>query len=234
LWRAWHEAGAIPPNVRLAISAGALLPLSLEQEVFENAHLKIHNFYGATECGGIAYDASDRPRLDAACVGGPMKNVTLAVAKDGCLEVRGAAVGDTYWPQAEASLGSGCYRTRDLAQLQDGLVFLRGRAGDQINVAGRKVSPETIEQILLAHPAVRECLVFGVASSEAERSEMVVACIAGDPGVSGEVLKQFLLAILPAWQIPREWHFVESLAPNQRGKLSRSEWRTRLGFAKAQ
>ena len=27
MWRAWHEAGAIPQNVRLAISAGAPLPL---------------------------------------------------------------------------------------------------------------------------------------------------------------------------------------------------------------
>src|SRR5205823_14680500 len=27
LWRAWHEAAAIPPNVRLAISAGAPFPL---------------------------------------------------------------------------------------------------------------------------------------------------------------------------------------------------------------
>src|SRR5205085_773435 len=35
LWRAWHEAGAIPQNVRLAISAGAPLPLSLESEVFQ-------------------------------------------------------------------------------------------------------------------------------------------------------------------------------------------------------
>src|SRR5712671_3858536 len=35
LWRAWHEAKAIAPNVRLAISAGAPLPLPLEQAVFE-------------------------------------------------------------------------------------------------------------------------------------------------------------------------------------------------------
>ena len=78
LWRAWHEAGAIPSNIRLAISAGAPLPLALEQDVFAKAGLKIHNFYGATECGGIAYDRSGTPRTDAACVGDPMMNVTVA------------------------------------------------------------------------------------------------------------------------------------------------------------
>src|SRR5262249_47419116 len=34
LWRAWHEVASIPANVRLAISAGAPLPLTLEAEIF--------------------------------------------------------------------------------------------------------------------------------------------------------------------------------------------------------
>ena len=58
LWHAWHKAGAILSNVRLAISAGAPLPLTLERAVFEEHGVKIHNFYGSTECGGIAYDAT--------------------------------------------------------------------------------------------------------------------------------------------------------------------------------
>jgi len=231
LWRAWHEAGAIPPNIRLAISAGAPLPLPLEQEIFAKTGLKIHNFYGATECGGIAYDAGAVPRTDAACVGAPLKNVELSVNTAGCLEVRGAAVGETYWPAPEPALAAGCYRTSDLVEMDDGTIFLRGRAGDQINVAGRKVSPETIERVLLRHPAARECLVFGAASDEAERGEIIVACVVANPGVNVEMLRQFLLDELPAWQVPREWRFVDSLAPNQRGKLSRAEWRTRLGFA---
>src|SRR5213593_4853701 len=64
LWRAWHEANAIPANIRLAISAGTPLPLQLEQEVHAAHGLKIHNFYGSTECGGIAYDACALPRSD--------------------------------------------------------------------------------------------------------------------------------------------------------------------------
>jgi acyl-coenzyme A synthetase/AMP-(fatty) acid ligase len=55
LWHAWHKAGAILSNVRLAISAGAPLPLALEHDIFEAHGLKIHNFYGSTECGGISY-----------------------------------------------------------------------------------------------------------------------------------------------------------------------------------
>ena len=230
LWRAWHEAGAIPPNTALAISAGAPLPLALEQDVFATSRVKIHNFYGATECGGIAYDNSRTPRTDATCVGAPMKNVTLSINDDGCLEVRSAAAGQTYWPAPEANLGHGCYRTSDLAEIRQGLVFLRGRASDQINVAGRKVSPEAIERVLSQHPLVRECLVFGAPDAANGRGEIIVACVVAADGANVEALKQFLLGQVPAWQTPREWRFVDSLSPNQRGKLSRAEWRARLGF----
>ncbi|HWC61378.1 MAG TPA: fatty acid--CoA ligase family protein [Verrucomicrobiae bacterium] len=227
LWRTWHEAGAIPRNVRLAISAGAPLPVSLEQSIFASCGLKVHNFYGSSECGGIGYDASLSARLDDSCVGAPMRNVNLSVAENGCLEVRSNAVGQTYWPEPSAALSGGVFRTNDLAEISGGLVYFRGRAGDQINVAGRKVSPESIEKVLVAHPGVRECVIFGVPSSDVQRGDTIVACVSANTSVSGEALKQFLLAQLPAWQVPREWWLVESLFASPRGKLSRAEWRKR-------
>jgi len=227
LWRAWHEADAIPPNVRLAISAGAVLHLGLEQHVFERHALKIHNFYGSSECGGIAYDASSRPREDATCAGAPLRNVHLSVAPGGCLVVRSRAVAQGYWPQAGNELGKGVFHSCDLAELSVNLVYLRGRASDQINVAGRKVSPEAIEEALAAHPAVRECVVFGAPSSDSKRGENVVACLAANGKVNRTALKHFLLALLPAWQVPREWWFVDTLQANSHGKLSRAECRKR-------
>jgi len=226
MWRAWHEAGAIPANVRLAISAGAPLPLAVEQAVFQSRGLKIHNFLGSSECGGIAYDASDRPRTDPACVGAPMQNASLSLNGDGCLTVRSRAVGQTYWPEKSPALDDGLFQTSDLAELKDGLVYLRGRLGDQINVAGRKLSPETVETALMAHPAVRECLVFGAPSRDSGRLETIVAVVATKTDEVDEAeLRQFLLQTVPAWQVPREWRFVESLPVNARGKLPRAEWR---------
>ena len=227
LWRAWHDAGAIPPNVRLAISAGAPLPLALEEMVFKTRGLKLHNFYGATECGGIAYDASEQPRSDSTLAGTPLQTVRLARTEDGCLEIRSAAVGETYWPTPAENLRAGVYRTSDLTELKGAEVYLRGRAGDLINVAGRKVSPETIERALAAHPAVNECLVFGAPSADEQRVESIVACLVARAAVTDHELKQFLLDQLPGWQLPRKFWFVDSLAVNQRGKLSRTEWRSR-------
>lgn len=228
LWRTWHDANSLPSNVRLAISAGAPLPLALEQSVFAASGLKIHNFYGSSECGGIAYDTTGQPRSDAACIGAPMRNVEVAPAEDGCLEVRSKAVGHSYWPEPNPNLRSGVFHTSDLGEIVGGQVFLRGRATDQINIAGRKVSPETVERVLAAYPGVRACLTFGVPSADTQRGETIVACVAGEQAMTTESLKQFALERLPAWQVPREWWLVDSLEANHRGKLSRAEWRKRF------
>jgi len=225
LWRAWHDANSIPPNVKLALSAGAALPVSLEAGVFSRYGLKIHNFYGSSECGGIAYDSSDQPRSDPACAGSPMRGVGVAVAPDGCIEVCGPAVGETYWPERESSLGGGVFRTSDRGELREGLVYLHGRATEVINVAGRKVPPETIERVLLSSPQVRSVVVFGVPAAELERGERIVACLSLAPGAGLVELKRLAAEKLPAWQLPRDWWIVDDLAQSARGKISRAEWR---------
>ncbi len=172
-----------------------------------------------------AYDGSATPRLDETLAGSPMRNVTLSLNHSACLVVHGGAVAETYWPEKSGLLGAGRFQTSDLAELQNDRVFLRGRLSDEINVAGRKVSPESIEGVLLKHPEVRECLVFGAPSRDAERTETIVAVVVS--GATEAELKRFLLQCLPAWQVPREWCFVETLSANDRGKISRVEWRRR-------
>lgn len=227
LWRTWHEAGSIPANVRLAISAGAPLPVALEAEIYAKCGLKIHNFYGSSECGGIAYDHSEAPRTDASIVGSAMDNVVLAVNTDGCLEVRGEAVGLGYFPSEPDRLGNQCFTTSDLVEFKEGQVHLLGRASDVINVAGRKISPETIEAALASHPAVNCCVVFGAPSDDASRGETIVAMVRLHEEVPIEMLRQHLLAMQPAWQLPREWVITDELTPNTRGKIPRAEWRKR-------
>lgn len=227
LWRAWHEAGAIIPGLRLAISAGAPLSLALETRVFDVVGVKIHNFYGASECGGIAYDSSELPRTEETFVGRPMRNVEVSIEDDGCLSVRSQAVGQTYWPRPSVRLGNGRYLTRDLGRLRGDAVHLVGRATDVINVAGRKVVPETVEQALLEHPEVAACLVFGVPEGGVGQGEIVLALLVVRRPLPASELRRFLADRLSPWQIPRVWKVVENLAVNQRGKISRADWRRR-------
>jgi len=75
---------------------------------------------------------------------------------------------------------------------------------------------------------VRECLIFGIADSTHERFETIVGCVHPAENVASADLVGFLSERLPTWQIPRRWWFTRDLQPNQRGKFSRAEWRSRF------
>jgi acyl-coenzyme A synthetase/AMP-(fatty) acid ligase len=229
MWKAWSQAGIVDAErVHLAISAGAPLPIDLEKIIYAETHLKIHNFLGSSECGGIAYDRSESPRGDGQEVGHALDGVSLSITASGVLAVESAAVATAYWPIDDpATLGGGRFVTADLAQLDAARgVRLLGRAGDSINVAGRKVSPVEIETVLAAVDGVDHCVVFGVPTADAQRVEDIVACVSGPAPEAA--LRAALLGALPAWMLPRRWWRCDDLRPNARGKISRLEWRERF------
>lgn len=235
MWRAWHAAGVVDAAaIRIALSAGAPLPLELERAVFASTGVKIHNFLGSSECGGIAYDRADTPRAEASLAGTPLDGVTLSLNDDGVLVAASPAVGTAYWPpeknQDTSPLGGGRFCTGDLAEEINGAWHLRGRLADTLNLAGRKLHPAEVENVLRQHPAVEECLVFGVPSGDASRGEESAACLALRPGASADeaALRAWLGQRLPAWKIPRHWWFPSDFAANTRGKFSRAEWRARF------
>jgi acyl-coenzyme A synthetase/AMP-(fatty) acid ligase len=228
LWRTWLEADAIPPNVQLAISAGAPLPLELEQRALDRHGLKIHNFLGASECGGIAYDRSQAARPDASFVGSPMEGVRLSCGERGRLIVESPAVASTYWPSQDPSLHDGRFVASDLVRIDsEGCLWVLGREDDQINVAGRKVSPDRIEQILRKHPGIRDCLALGI-PDEAGRGQCVGIVYSAETGIQEHDLRAALAQHLAPWELPRRWWRRDTLDTDARGKRSRSSWRDRL------
>jgi long-chain acyl-CoA synthetase len=228
LWSTWHQTDSIPANVYLALSAGAPLPHALERDVLEQRRLKIHNFLGASECGGIAFDRSLTLRPDPSCVGTAMNGVRLSTDADGTLLVQSPAVAHSYFPTPAPALQHPTFQSADLVSIDsDGLLRIRGRASDLINVAGRKVAPETIEQALLAHPAIRDCLVLGLPDDNTRGESIAVVYDVRSPVTEAE-LRAFLHRTLPAWQLPRRWWLRPDLGVDHRGKRSRTAWRTLL------
>lgn len=227
MWRAWHAAGVIDERIKLGISAGAPLSLDLERAVTERSGVKIHNFYGSSECGGIAYDRNPEPRPAANLAGSAMDGVGLSVDEEtGCLVVRSAAVGLGYSDDNPA-LGGGRFLTSDHVRLADDGVWLEGRASEAINVAGRKISPSVIEEKLLSLPGVRYCVVFGVPSQDAARVEEIVACLNIKEPDNLLKIQQTSARQLPATEQPRHWRVCQDLEPDARGKISRAVWRER-------
>jgi len=233
MWQAWDRVELEFGAVRLAISAGAPLPIALEAGVFSRTGLKIHNFYGSSECGGIAYDRSAAPRDMGSLAGTAMAGVSLSCdPATGCLRITSAAVAEGYVAAGSAAdpatePGDGVWLAPDLVRLDEaGALHLLGRAGDFISVAGHKVSPGVIEETLQRVPGVRCCVVFGVPSPNAIRVEDLVACVNLTEGTDLTSLKS-AFAALPSTYCPRHWWCCGDLRPDARGKLSRHHWRQR-------
>jgi len=221
------------PHLRLCISAGAPLLKNVAIGFSQKFSLKIHTFYGASECGGIGYDVSETREYEDGFVGTPMKNVSIQFREDSgesLIDVRSGAVGDGYFPQPEpGTLCDGIFTPSDLLENSATGMRVVGRVSDVINVAGRKLNPMEVEAQLLRFPGVRQVIVFGVPSSL--RHEEAVACIAGT--ASAADLMTYAHSVLSAWQVPKDIWIVDEIPANERGKISRRELARRYALKRS-
>ena len=152
--------------------------------------------YGASELPVIACNPVGQPdswRLDSA--GLAPSGVELRVAdlqtgqivgagETGEIQVRSASVMAGYLPEeanADAFAGE-WYRTGDVGWLEpEGWVHLTDRAKEMIKVNAFQVAPAEIEAVLLGHPAVLDCAVFGIPDERA--GEVPVAAVQLDPAI---------------------------------------------------
>ena len=216
------------PKLRLCISAGAPLPVSVAKKFREKFGLPIHSFYGASECGGICYDRDATNEVEG-FVGQPMKGVDLKLldptAPSSQIRVRSAAVGDGYFPDPdEEKLGGGIFVPDDLLAHDAGGFRIVGRISDVINVAGKKVNPAEVEAHLLRFRGMRQAVVFGrLAAVGTLRNEEVVACVVASPQVNESDLLRFCRGGLSPWQVPKQIFMVDAIPTNERGKISRRD-----------
>jgi acyl-CoA synthetase (AMP-forming)/AMP-acid ligase II len=113
------------------------------------------------------------------------------------------------------------FKTGDLGMLDaDGFLFITGRKKDLIIVAGEKVAPREVEEMLMSHSDVAEAAVVG--KKDAGRGEQVVAFVIGREGqeLKAETLRDFCRERgLAQWKIPREFHFPRDLPRSPTGKV---------------
>ncbi|GAA1633580.1 fatty acid--CoA ligase family protein [Nocardia ninae] len=126
----------------------------------------VHQAYGQTETGGLT---TLTPReIDngiLASVGRPLPGVQVDI-RDGEIYVRTDYMMSEYFgDSAETAevLVDGWIRTRDLGYLDDGYLYLTGRARDVIIVDALPVYAGPIERVLADHPDVDQAYVVGAA-----------------------------------------------------------------------
>jgi long-chain acyl-CoA synthetase len=222
------QAAAWPRVLELIMSAGAPLEPTMARTFAGLFGVKIHSFYGTSETGGISFD--DSPDIsDVLTVGRALPGVTItllpeegAPADGGRVHVTSTAVSSGYAGDAatdEAFTGGG-FLTGDLGRFDDRRrLVLTGRASSFINLAGKKIQPEEVEQVLRSMPGVQDVRVLGVA--DAVRGQQVVACVVTRQNLTTLEVRQFCAARLAAHKIPRTILWIDSIPLTERGKTDR-------------
>jgi long-chain acyl-CoA synthetase len=221
------DASGLPwPDLRLAVSTAAALPLATAHAFEARFGLPLSQALGVIEVGlPLINLLSAREKPDS--VGRPQPDYQAAIRGDGELYLRGPGMFDAYllpWrTRAEVLDADGWFRTGDLARMDDnGDFFLLGRSHSVINVGGLKCFPEEIEAVLMQAPGVAAARVSGrehprfgaVPVAEIEPSDP-----ANPPSLAA--LATLCRQALANYKSPVSYKFVEKIPRTASGKIQR-------------
>lgn len=237
---AWEEAStdqqakwsAACANLRLMVSGSAALPVSvLEKWKTISGHVLLER-YGMTEIGMALSNPLHGERRPG-FVGQPLPGVDVRLVDEngeplsgettGELEVRGANLFRCYWnrpEETEKAFHGNWFRTGDAVAFENGAYKIVGRLStDIIKTGGYKVSAIEIENVLLQHPAVRECAVVAVPDETWGERVAAVLVLRENQSLTLEVLREFAKVELASYKLPSLLFLRDQLPRNAMGKV---------------
>ena len=222
-------------TLRKCVSAGEALSAATRALWREATGIEMIDGIGATELLHIfisADEAHARPGATGTVVPGYRACVlgddgqALPPGTIGRLAVKGPT-GCRYLDDARQAqyVSGGWNLTGDVYVMSaDGYFEYQSRTDDMIVSAGYNIAAPEVEEALLAHPAVAECAVIGVADEQ--RGQIVKAFVVlRAPHEPGEAmvreLQDFVKAAVAPYKYPRAIEFRSSLPRTETGKLQR-------------
>jgi len=167
------------------ISGGAPLPGDLER-FWQRLGFLVVQGYGLTETAPIV-TLSHPFHVKGGTVGKPLSGVSVKIADDGEVLVRGDNVTTGYFDspgETASAFEDGWFHTGDIGQMDaEGHLLIRGRKKEVIvTPEGLKVFPEDVEKVVNQIPGVRESAVIG--------KDRVHAVLVLEPGIDrDEIVK---------------------------------------------
>ena len=234
--------------LRMFACGGAPVPRAV-MERSEEQGIPAARVYGLTELPTVtamnrSYPFAARAETDGAVAPGVEVRVvdgdtrTLSAGSEGELLVRGPERMIGYLDAASnrAALDDdGWLRTGDVGTLDPaGYLTVTGRLKDIVNRGGEKFSARDIEDLLAAHPAVRQAAV--VPGPDARFGEVPVAFVVldaavldpaglgpADPDAADQLARHLHAAGLARQKTPAGWHFLDALPMTPSGKVKKFE-----------
>lgn len=218
-------------SLSLIVHGAAPCPVDVKRRFMAAVPAQVWELYGGSEGGATKIGPADwlaRP----GSVGQPWPGVEVRV-----LDEAGAAVpaGETGVIFIKPALGMRFHYHRDEAKTTsvwredaftigdmghldgDGFLFVTDRLSDLVIRGGVNIYPREIEEVLITHPAVVDCTVFGV--PDERNGEELRAVVETRAPTSAEDIRTFLGEHLAGFKVPRHVEFVPELPRDPNGKV---------------
>lgn len=224
-------------SLRYCSQAGGHMARRVKEELLRAlpAHTRLYIMYGATEAAArLSYVEPDRLRDKIDSIGIPIPGVAMSVRSEEGDDLPPGQVGELvatgenimlgYWRDPEATgkvLTHHGYHTGDTGYRDaDGYFHVVGRKDQQLKVGGHRVSPQEIEDAIVATDMVVECAVLGVPDALVGHRLIAVAVPIDKATVARDILQRCSQA-LPRHKVPAEIRLAKALPKNSSGKIDR-------------
>ena len=226
--------------LRVAVSGGASLPEDVMRTFEDKYGIEVLEGYGMTEtASSCSFNRpGDRKVLS---IGKPLWGVRMRVADSsgqrlppgrehvGEILIRGHNVMKGYLRRPEATaetLRGGWLHSGDLGYVdEDGFYFIVDRAKDLVIRGGYNVYPREIEEVLYAHPSIREAAVIGKPDERLGEEVVAVVALRDGASASAEDIIAYTRERLAAYKYPREIRFMAELPKGPSGKILKAALR---------
>jgi acyl-CoA synthetase (AMP-forming)/AMP-acid ligase II len=246
LLRAANNAEAIAGHrLRFIRSSSSALPPTVIAELERVFGVPVVEAYGMTEA---AHQMASNPLPPAARKpgtvgpsGGPEIRVvdtsgkTVPRGATGEIVIKGLNVMREYEnnPNANAdAFYDGWFRTGDQGVMDDdGYVSITGRLKEIINRGGEKISPREVDEIIMEHPAVHQCVTFAMPHDMLGEDVAAAIVLRQGAQASDRELRDFAATRLAAFKVPRKILILTEIPVGATGKLQRIGLAQKLGLA---
>jgi fatty-acyl-CoA synthase len=234
----------------ISILCGGTAPPAALMQSLERSNLRLIHAWGMTETAPLATVASLKPHMATwpeekqmekrATQGMATPLVEIRIMRPegkaphdgqtpGEIEIRGPWIASSYFEcsnQQHRWTADGWFKTGDIATIDsDGYVKIVDRSKDLIKSGGEWISSVDLENMLVAHPAVREAAVIGVPHPKWQERPLAVVVLKEGAVASPEELRTFLSQKFAKWQLPDAFAFVNELPHTSVGKLLKMKLR---------
>lgn len=218
-------------RLRVVATSGSALPGELATSFMDRFGDVLYNLYGSTEVSWVSIADPGDLRADPHTAGKAPYGTRLEILDDDGRPVPPGEVGRVFvgndmlfegYTREDASVDvlDGLMATGDLGRLdEDGRLRLTGRGDSMIVSGGENVYPGPVEDVLVAHPDVREAAVIGVDDPEFGQRLAAYLVLAEDATLDADGVRALVRERLSRFSVPRDVVFLDELPRNATGKV---------------